>query len=208
MHSTINSVTVFTGPMFSGKSGSLITQANSAIRANKTVLAVKPEIDTRDKDEIVTRYHNALNGESTKRTFENAHLINESDPEDLQNLFDEYEPDVFIADEIQFFDQWFVEFVRQLQTREQAEVYLAGLDLDAWGNSFGYTGDLLALADKVEKMAADCFVKGCHRKATCTQLIDANKSEGSRVEVGGKETYEARCSSCWVHPDNLTQHER
>jgi thymidine kinase len=44
-------VTIFTGPMFSGKSMRLIQQANSAERGGKEVLAVKPEIDTRDSDQ-------------------------------------------------------------------------------------------------------------------------------------------------------------
>jgi thymidine kinase len=205
MHDSTNGVTVFTGPMFSGKFGSLITRANSAIRADKTVLAVKPETDTRDKAEIVTRLHDPLNGTNIKRSFENAHVISDSDPDDLHKLFETHDPDAFIADEIQFFDEWFVNFMQRVQIHGLAEVYLAGLDLDAWGNSFGYTGDLLALADTVEKMTADCFVQECQKKATRTQLIDSERVNGSPIEVGGKETYEARCSSCWVHPDHLTQ---
>lgn len=198
-------VTLFAGPMFSGKSGRLITQANSAIRANKSVLAVKPKVDTRDKAEIVTRLHDPVNGDNTKRSFENAHLIDETNSDELEALFQEESPDVFVADEVQFFDGWFVEFVRRLQSEGQSEVYLAGLDLDAWGSSFGHTHDLLALADTVEKMTADCFVDDCQKKANRTQLIDPDVADGSPIAVGGKETYEARCSRCWVHPDELPQ---
>lgn len=197
-------ITVFVGPMFSGKSGRLITQANSAVRANKSVLAVKPQIDTRDEAEIVTRLHDPVNGESLKRSYENAHLIDESDPDELRTLFSSEDPDVFIADEVQFFDAWFSEFVAELQLSGQTEVYLAGLDLDAWGDSFGHTRDLLTLADRVEKMTADCFIDGCQRKANRTQLLDADKTDGSPVAVGGKDMYEARCSRCWVHPDELS----
>lgn len=203
MSNTIGQVTVFVGPMFSGKSGRLITQVNSAVRANKSVLAIKPMVDTRDEAEIVTRLHDPVNGESTKRSYGNVHLVDESEPGELQILFSEQQPDVFVVDEVQFFDKWFVDFVRALQSDESVDIYLAGLDLDAWGESFGYTHDLLALANTVEKMTADCFVSDCSRKANRTQLTDPSIAEGSPIAVGGKETYEARCSNCWVHPDAL-----
>jgi thymidine kinase len=104
---------------------------------------------------------------------------------------------------VQFFSNWFVNFVGRLQLSGTTEVYLGGLDLDARGNSFGHTHDLLALADRVEKMTADSFVDDCHRKANRTQLIYPGGADGSPVAVGGKETYEARCSVCWVHPEEL-----
>jgi thymidine kinase len=205
MSNGVGKVTIFVGPMFSGKSGRLITQANSAIRANKSVLAVKPEIDTRDEAEIVTRLHDPLNGEGTKRSFADVHLVSESEPDDLEQLLTDEKPDVFIADEVQFFAEWFVDFVSRLQLSGTTEIYLGGLDLDAWGNSFGHTHDLLALADRVEKLTADCFVDDCHRKANRTQLIDPEVADSSPVAVGGKEMYEARCSVCWAHPDELTE---
>ncbi len=198
-------VTIFAGPMFSGKSGSLITQANSAVRANKSVLAVKPSIDTRDKAQITTRLHNPVDDSNTKRSFGNAHSVSESEPDELEDLFEDMSPDVFIADEVQFFHKWFADFIWKLQSEQLAEVYIAGLDLNAWGKPFGHIPTLLAIADRVEKKQADCFVSDCDKKATRTQLTDPTIAESdSPIVVGGKDTYQARCRKCWKHPRKLS----
>ncbi|PSO45730.1 MAG: hypothetical protein BRC25_01190 [Parcubacteria group bacterium SW_6_46_9] len=199
-------VTIFTGPMFSGKSMRLIQHANSAERGGKEVLAVKPETDTRDSDQIVTSLHDPINGSDTEWSYEAVHLISETTEDDLTKLFSSVSPDVLIIDEIQFFADWIVDFVRDIQSSNSTEVYLAGLDQTAWREPFGPTPDLLALADHIEKLHADCFVTDCPRKARFTQLIKPQESseDDSRIIVGGQEKYEARCGHCWQHPDEIT----
>lgn len=197
-------VTFFCGPMFSEKSHRLISKARSALRGGRSVLAVKPRIDSRDKERIVTRSHNPLNGEWTELDYNDAHFVSESDPDELDQLFSDHNPDVFVADEVQFFGAWFVDFVERLQTEELSLVYLAGLDKDAWRQPFGPVGDLLVTADEVKKLKADCFVDGCMRPAGFTQLSDPSHADSdTHIVVGGKGTYEARCNHCWVHPNKL-----
>jgi len=199
-------VTVFTGPMFSGKSMQLIQQANSAERSGKGVLAVKPKIDTRDSDQIVTSLHDPINEEDTEWSYQAVQLISESKKHDLTNLFSDTNPDVLIIDEIQFFDNWIVNFIRNVQKKNATEVYVSGLDQTAWREPFAPTPKLLALADYVKKLQADCFVSNCSRKARFTQLTEPTESKNgdSRIIVGGQETYQARCGNCWQHPDTVT----
>jgi thymidine kinase len=199
-------VTVFTGPMFSGKSMRLIQQANSAERGGKEVLAVKPEIDTRDSDQIVTSLHDPVNGKGTEWSYGAVRLVSESEKAGLRDLYANTSPDVLIIDEVQFFDDWIVDFIRTVQKENSTEVYISGLDQTAWREPFAPTPDLLALADHVKKLQADCFVSDCSRKARFTQLTEPKegKSDDSRIIVGGQETYQARCGNCWQHPDKVT----
>ena len=75
------------------------------------------------------------------------------------------------------------------------EVYVAGLDLDAWARPFGPMPHLLAIADRVEKFMANCFQ--CGQDARFTQKIGGS---GGRIEVGADDLYEARCVACWTPP--------
>mgnify|MGYP003693999463 CR=1 FL=1 len=55
--------------------------------------------------------------------------------------------------------------------------------------------NLLALADRVEKFTANCFQ--CGQDARLTQKIGGS---AGRIEVGADELYEARCVACWTAP--------
>ena len=63
MPKQVGSITVFTGPMFSGKSEALLARLKRASYARKKVLVVKPKKDLRTEDEIVSRQ---LEGEGQK----------------------------------------------------------------------------------------------------------------------------------------------
>jgi len=149
--------------------------------------------------------HDPINGSDTKWSYKAVHLISETTEDDLTELFSSVSPDVLIVDEMQFFADWIVDFVRNIQSCNNTEVYCAGLDQTAWREPFGPTPDLLALSDRVEKLRADCFRADCSHKAQFTQLIKPQvDSEGdSRIIVGGQEKYEARCGHCWQHPDEI-----
>ena len=67
-----------------------------------------------------------------------------------------------------------------------------GLDLDSKGNPFGSMPYLLALADKVTKVAAVCM--WCGEDATRSQrVVDSTE----QVLVGAADSYEARCLKHW-----------
>ncbi len=54
-------ITVYTGPMFSGKTQALMARLQSKLRAHKNVLVVKPALDNRydSIDEIVVKQKTA-----------------------------------------------------------------------------------------------------------------------------------------------------
>ena len=108
--------------------------------------------------------------------------------------------EVVAIDEIQFMDDAVVEVVNALADRG-VRVIAAGTDMDFRGHPFGPMGELLAVAEKIDKLTAIC-VK-CGELATRNQrLIDGEPApaEGPTIQVGGLESYEARCRACHVVP--------
>ncbi len=184
-------ITVYTGPMFSGKTQALMARLMSKKRAHKNVLVVKPALDNRydSVDEIVVK-------QRTEQRFEKhasmaAHAI--KDVAELGALVAKIQPDVIGVDEAQFFGEDFTAALAGIA--KELDVYVAGLDLDAWARPFGPMPQLLAIADRVEKFTANCFQ--CGQDARFTQKIGGS---AGRIEVGADDLYEARCGVCWTPP--------
>jgi thymidine kinase len=82
-----------------------------------------------------------------------------------------------------------------------ARVLLAGTDTDFRGVPFGPMGTLLAIAEAVDKLHAICVV--CGNPATRNQrLVDGQPApaEAPVIQVGGSDSYEARCRGCHAVP--------
>ena len=78
---------------------------------------------------------------------------------------------------------------------------LAGTDMDFRGHTFGPIGDLLAIAETVTKLHAICV--RCGSLATRNQRLingEPAPAEGPTIQVGGLESYEARCRMCHEVP--------
>jgi len=197
-------ITVYTGPMFSGKTQALMARLQSKQRAHKNVLVVKPALDNRydSVDEIVVKQKTAQRFE--KHASMAAYPIKNA--AQLGALINEIDPDIIGVDEAQFFDDDFTMaldtiahragcLVGETTIHRNLEVYVAGLDLDAWARPFGPRPQLLAVADLVEKFMANCFQ--CGQDARFTQKIGGS---AGRIEVGADDLYEARCGLCWTPP--------
>src|SRR5712691_528214 len=98
-------ITVYTGPMFSGKTQALMARLQSKQRAHKNVLVVKPALDDRydSVDEIVVKQKTAQRFE--KHASMAAYPIKSVDQ--LAALFSKIKPDVIGVDEAQFFGEEF-----------------------------------------------------------------------------------------------------
>ena len=170
---------VICGGMFAGKSELLIQRLNRAGYAKKRIVAFKPAIDNRYSEEDIASH----SGHKYKSI-----AVNKSN----EILYWTKNVDVVGIDEAQFFDSDVVEVVEFL-TRNNVDVYVAGLDLDSAGKPFGSMPYLLALADKVTKVSAVCMK--CGADATRSQRLVDTKDQ---ILVGAKGSYEARCRNCWT----------
>ena len=184
-------ITVYTGPMFSGKTQALMARLMSKKRAHKNVLVVKPALDNRYDSvaEIVVKQKNEQRFE--KHASMAAYPIKNT--AELYELVNQIRPDVIGVDEAQFFGEEFSGALAEIS--RSLDIYVAGLDLDAWARPFGPMPQLLAIADRVEKFTANCFQ--CGQDARFTQKIGGSSG---RIEVGADELYEARCAECWTRP--------
>jgi thymidine kinase len=107
---------------------------------------------------------------------------------------------VVAIDEAQFLDHGIVAVVNDF-AQAGKRVVIAGTDMDFRGDPFGPMPHLLAIAEKIDKLHAIC-VK-CGDVATRNQrLIDGvpAPAEGPTIQVGGAESYEARCRRCHEVP--------
>ncbi len=182
-------VEVISGVMFSGKSEELLRRVRRATLARKTVQVFKSHLDER------------YGGLRFVSTHDGGRI--ESEPvSSSAEIAEHVRPDtqVVAIDEVQFLDPGIVGVVTDLADHG-VRVIVSGTDMDFRGEPFGPIAALLAVAEKVDKLYAICVV--CGQLATRNQrLIDGNPApaEGPTIQVGGTETYEARCRSCHVVP--------
>jgi thymidine kinase len=183
------SIEVVSGVMFSGKSEELIRRVRRAILARKKVQVFKSYLDDR------------YGGIGTVHSHDGGRI--EAEPiQSSTELMEKLRADTQVAavDEVQFLDPGIVAVANTLADRG-IRLILAGTDMDFRGEPFGPIGALLAIAERIDKLQAICV--RCGELATRNQrLIDGHPApaEGPTIQVGGLESYEARCRACHVVP--------
>ena len=171
--------------MFSGKSEELLRRVRRALIAKKDVQVFKSHLDD--------RYGGVFRISSHDGTELEAHPVTTS-VQIAEKVRDEV--DVVAIDEAQFLDNGIVGVVNDIADRG-VRVIVAGTDMDFRGEPFGPIPRLLAIAERIDKLHAICVV--CSDLATRNQrLIDGEPApaEGPTIQVGGAESYEARCRKC------------
>lgn len=175
-------LTVICGPMFAGKTTEMLKRILWAKNGQqRRALVFKPTFDTRySKEDIVSH-------EGLRATAENlSHWPSGT-----------IEADIVFLDEVQFmappqFEGDIIQHVRDL-LEAGIDVVAGGLDSDWQGRAFPVVGELAAMADEVVKLKSVCAV--CGRPASKTYK---KSGEGSKVELGGAESYEPRCIKHWA----------
>ena len=184
-------ITVVEGPMRSGKSEELISEANKYTIAGKKVLVIKPKIDTRVGSKIASRKW--VGGKPVLAQEFPAFAV--LDEEHLRDLIRRHRPEIIIGDECQFYDDWFLAVVYDAAKKHEVTVLLAGLGLDEWLRPFKAMPGLLAMADVVIKKTAVCSKCRC-LGARFTQKLYGGSQQ---IEVGDA-LYEPRCERCHTMP--------
>lgn len=185
-------LTVITGPMFSGKSGELLRLARNHGYAGRKVIAIKPKQDDR---QATIRARQIIEGQSM--TVGEFPAFEVSNLEELDKLVMEQWPNAVLFDEFQFFEPWVLEWIRKVMRNplRDLQIYAAGLDQNSELQTFGCMGDLLALADDVIKLKAVCFK--CGAPATTTTRVAP--SNGQAIQTGDIDKYIATCRRCHIN---------
>lgn len=180
-------IEVIAGCMFSGKSEELIRRLKRCMIARKNVLVFKHTIDTRwnRSEELVSRNGASL---TAVRTHEPAYVLSRSEGMDIVGI-----------DEAHFFNESLIGAVEMLR-KNGISVIIAGSDMDFRGEPFGIVPQLMAIADRIDKLDAVCVV--CGGRATLSQRLVGGKPApyASEQIVIGDEEYEARCRTCHEVP--------
>jgi thymidine kinase len=182
-------IEVIAGVMFSGKSEELIRRVRRALIARRRIQVFKSHLDARYAGLFTISSHDG-------RTIEAVPV------DSAGEIFRQVRADteVVAIDEAQFLDGGIVEVAGALADRG-VRVILAGTDTDFRGLPFGAMGTLMAVAEDVTKLRAICVV--CGELACRNQrLVDGAPApwQAPVIQVGGAESYEARCRQCHEVP--------
>ena len=177
------------GAMGSSKtSNALMTRFNYEERGQKTLL-VKPRLDTRDGDHIVS---SRIGLTHPCIYFDEMRKIN---PMELQQNA------CIIVDEAQFLTKEEVDYLVSLVDDCGIPVICYGLRADFKGDLFPGSEELLVMADKIEEVKTICW---CGKKAICNARFDKNGrvlKEGAQVVLGANDQYIGLCRRHWREGD-------
>ncbi|XP_050236380.1 thymidine kinase a-like isoform X2 [Mercurialis annua] len=185
---------VIVGPMFAGKTTTLLRRMQSESTDGRNVAIIKSNKDTRyGLDSIVTHDGVKLpcvalpNLSSFRQTFGGS----------------AYEKlDVIGIDEAQFFGDLY-DFCREAADDDGKTVIVAGLDGDYLRKRFGSVLDIIPLADSVTKLTARC--EFCGKRAFFT----LRKTEETKIEViGGADVYMPVCRQHYVSGQSVVEAAR
>ena len=179
---------VVVGPMFSGKTESVIYAARRHHILQQVFAVLRPAIDQRTPE---------VKSHSGDRLPQSPYVKTIVVPQLLAG--ERWKPvrlpvgtTRVAVEEAQFFPE---EIVRDVQKWRKAGmgVLVTGLDMDSMGEPFDISARFLALATSVTKLVAVCVQCG-----SPAQHSYRKGDPGDRIAIGGADLYEARCMSCWV----------
>ena len=182
----ISALTVFTGPMFAGKTEALIRAVRRSRDAELPIQVFVPASDARNGVGVV-KSHGGLDLESLGI---NAWAVA---PHDSVSMADRVRSGtrVVAIDEAQFFDSSIVEVCNTLADNG-IRVLVAGLDMDFMGKPFGPIPALMSIAEHVTKVHAICM-----RCGNLAQYSFRKSDEAQVVLLGEKNLYEPLCRECY-----------
>lgn len=182
-------IEVITGPMFSGKTKSLIYKIDFAKECGLRVGVFKPMIESRNDKE-----DNGIATHDLKKTH-NAFIVKNGI--EIINLSSEY--DVIAIDEAQFFDPYIYIAIKRLQDKNKW-IIVAGLDMDYLREPFATMSNIMSIANKIYKLESICT--NCKRPAPYSyrkaRVCDT-------VFIGGEDSYSALCLTCFNNSNNSNQ---
>ena len=180
------SITLIIGPMYSGKSTTLLTYEKKFKACNKSYILINHSFDTRYTEDGNICTHdgikclgNSYTCESLFTLLENGEIIDK-----INNT------DCIIIDEGQFFEE-LEEFCTFL-AESGKNIVVAGLSGNYKKEPFDSISDLMACADKIIQLVSNCSV--CGADAPFTKRISDEKED---IVVGGSDKYEPRCRKCF-----------
>lgn len=177
------SLTVFTGPMFSGKTTKLVESITNLVDSIQTsAMIINHSIDVRSTNVISTHSSTTKNISYKIKQIKTNKLCDV----DVSGF------DVIGIDECQFFGDLYEAVVKWLALGKR--IYASGLDGNAKQELFGDTYRLLPIANDFYKLKSICTICRVPEKtASFTRRLETSENHESEIDVGGADKYIAVC---------------
>lgn len=185
------SLSVYTGPMFCGKTTHLINEITRHIDLDSSLkaLLINHMFDTRDSEKVISSHSSAYKGISSKISCTASGKLSDVDVSEYS---------VIGIDEAQFFPDLLSTVSEWLKLGKH--IFVAGLDSDANMEIFGEIHMLLHMADSFTKLQAICTTCLSESKSTITPIslnfapfTCKHGGGSSQIEVGGASIYAPTC---------------
>lgn len=176
------------GVMASGKSNELIGTYYKYAPIGKKVVVLKPSVDTKGDNNIVSRSGSSLQADAlllpSQSVLEHYSLLKDA----FVVLIDEAQ---FLAKE-QVFELWVI-------TKEMnLPIVTYGLRSDFKGELFEGSKALFQYADSLREMKGVCKRCGATSTRNARKVNGEYVYEGEQVVIGADETYDPLCSECYI----------
>lgn len=179
------------GVMGSNKTAELIITAHKYEEGKMKPLVLKPKIDTKGDDYIVSRV-------GLKRKVD--YLIDTND--DLKKL-DLSDVDIILVDECQFLSIDQAKDLYKIAVLKDIPVICYGLKTDFLNKPFPTMSYLMAMAHSIYELKTIC---SCGKKATCNVRFVNDKAvfSGNTIVIDddAKVSYKAVCAECYYRLKN------
>lgn len=176
-------LTLYIGPMFSGKTSKLLHDLETYSSMNLKVLYINSIIDTRSENKYST--HKKIYINDSNIVFIKTDCLSSVN---VKNF------DIIGVDEAGFFDDLVENIIMWVEMFNKI-VIVSGLDGDYKRNLFGHVLELIPYSDKVIKFTAFCTK--CMRNNILTEAPFTSRKclNDKTVLVGGADKYESLCRS-------------
>lgn len=176
------------GAMSSGKTAALLQVAHNYERQGMTVVLVKPSVDTKGNEKVVSRL--GIEREVDIVLAPNEELLTRMKP---------VKPHAIVVDEAQFLTIAQVDELFLISKKYDIPVFCYGLRCDFQMQGFEGSTRLLLVADDIEELKTIC---PCGSKATQNLRLVNNKPvfEGEQIVIDDhtKVEYEGVCGRCYL----------
>ena len=182
------------GAMNSGKSTALMQVAHNYEEQGMQVLILKPQVDTKGGDELVSRLGVHRKADRLIRPDMDVFEV-------VREASQATKLACVLCDESQFFTAEQAEQLFMVTVDLNIPVICYGLRADFKGELFPGSQELLASADLIEEIKTICW---CGKKAIHNARFDENGvvlKEGEQVVLGANDQYIGLCRRHWKEGD-------
>ena len=176
------------GSMSSGKTTSLLQLAYNYEQAGKIIVVIKPTIDKKGEDYIVSRL-------GIKRKVD----LLMSREDEIHNCIDLSKIDYIFVDEVQFMTEEQIKELWIISKLEDIPVVCYGLKTNFKGELFEGSKALMEVADRIEELQTICPLCGADAKFNARVINGEYTLSGDEVAIDGFDAeYKSLCGKCYI----------